>query len=32
MKAFVVEEYGKGDLRAAAVTDPEVGARDMLVN
>ncbi|MGH7679209.1 MAG: NADP-dependent oxidoreductase [Gemmatimonadaceae bacterium] len=31
MKAFVVEQYGKGGLRAADVPDPIVGPRDVLV-
>jgi NADPH:quinone reductase-like Zn-dependent oxidoreductase len=31
MKAFVVEKYGKGGLRAAEVPDPTVGPRDVLV-
>jgi NADPH:quinone reductase-like Zn-dependent oxidoreductase len=31
MKAFVVEQYGKGGLRAADVGEPEVAARDVLV-
>ena len=31
MKAFVVEKYGKDGLRAAEVPEPEVGARDVLV-
>jgi NADPH:quinone reductase-like Zn-dependent oxidoreductase len=31
MKAFVVEEYGKGGLRAAQVPEPAVGDRDVLV-
>jgi NADPH:quinone reductase-like Zn-dependent oxidoreductase len=31
MKAFVVEKYGKGTLRAADVPDPAVGDRDVLV-
>ena len=31
MKAFVVEHYGKGGLRAAQVPEPAVGPRDVLV-
>jgi NADPH:quinone reductase-like Zn-dependent oxidoreductase len=31
MKAFVVEQYGKGGLRAAHVPEPAVGPRDVLV-
>jgi NADPH:quinone reductase-like Zn-dependent oxidoreductase len=31
MKAFIVETYGKGGLRAAHVPDPAVGPRDVLV-
>src|SRR5690349_5181786 len=31
MKAFVVEKYGKGGLRAATVPEPAVGDRDVLV-
>jgi NADPH:quinone reductase-like Zn-dependent oxidoreductase len=31
MKAFVVEKYGKGGLRAAQVSEPGVGPRDVLV-
>src|SRR5207244_6102426 len=31
MKAFVVEKYGKGGLRAAQVPDPTIGPRDVLV-
>jgi NADPH:quinone reductase-like Zn-dependent oxidoreductase len=31
MKAFVVEKYGKDGLRAAAVPEPSVGDRDVLV-
>ena len=31
MRAFVVEKYGKGGLRAADVPDPKVGPRDVLV-
>ena len=31
MKAFVVEKYGKDGLRAAAVTEPMVGRREVLV-
>src|SRR6266540_4180171 len=31
MKAFVVEKYGKGGLRAARVPEPTVGSRDVLV-
>lgn len=31
MKAFVVETYGQGGLRAAQVPDPTVGPRDVLV-
>src|SRR5436305_1342035 len=31
MKAFVVEHYGKGGLRAAEVPEPEVGDGDVLV-
>src|SRR3989440_239083 len=31
MKAFVVEHYGKGGLRAAEVPEPEVGDADVLV-
>lgn len=31
MKAFVVEKYGKGGLRAAQVPDPVIEARDVLV-
>ncbi|CBG74671.1 MULTISPECIES: NADP-dependent oxidoreductase [Streptomyces] len=31
MKAFVVEKYGKGGLRAADVPEPTVGAGDVLV-
>jgi NADPH:quinone reductase-like Zn-dependent oxidoreductase len=31
MKAFVVEQYGEGGLRAADVPDPEVGEGDVLV-
>ena len=31
MKAFVVEQYGKGGLRAAHVPAPSVGPRDVLV-
>jgi NADPH:quinone reductase-like Zn-dependent oxidoreductase len=31
MKAFVVEKYGKDGVRAAEVSEPTVGARDVLV-
>ena len=31
MRAFVVEKYGKDGLRAAAVAEPTVGPRDVLV-
>jgi NADPH:quinone reductase-like Zn-dependent oxidoreductase len=31
MKAFVVEKYGKGGLRAGQIPDPAVGPRDVLV-
>src|SRR5213076_2289904 len=31
MKAFVVEKYGKDGLRAAAVSEPMVGRREVLV-
>jgi NADPH:quinone reductase-like Zn-dependent oxidoreductase len=31
MKAFVVEKYGKDGLRAAQVSEPSVGLRDVLV-
>jgi NADPH:quinone reductase-like Zn-dependent oxidoreductase len=31
MKAYVVEKYGKGGLRAAQVPEPAVGDRDVLV-
>lgn len=31
MKAFVVEKYGKGGVRAAQVPDPIIGRRDVLV-
>ncbi|MFE1926394.1 NADP-dependent oxidoreductase [Streptomyces asoensis] len=31
MKAFVVEKYGKGGLRAADVPEPTIGAGDVLV-
>src|SRR5258705_9969341 len=31
MKAFVVEKYGKGGLRAAEVPAPIIGPRDVLV-
>ena len=31
MKAFVVEHYGKDGLRAADVTEPDVGDGDVLV-
>lgn len=31
MKAFVVQKYGKGGLRAAQVAEPSVGPRDVLV-
>lgn len=31
MKAFVVEKYGKGGLRAAQVPNPTIGPRDVLV-
>ncbi|WP_060885537.1 NADP-dependent oxidoreductase [Streptomyces caniscabiei] len=31
MKAFVVEKYGKGGVRAAEVPEPTVGERDVLV-
>jgi NADPH:quinone reductase-like Zn-dependent oxidoreductase len=31
MKAFVVERYGEGGLRAADVPEPEVGDGDVLV-
>src|SRR6185436_19458865 len=31
MKAFVVQNYGKGGLRAAEIPEPTVGARDVLV-
>lgn len=31
MKAFIVEKYGKGGLRAADVPEPTIGPRDVLV-
>ena len=31
MKAFVVDKYGKSDVRAAQVPDPTIGPRDVLV-